>query len=163
MYDMTVASRMGQSPEDILEAKNNLSKQRWIDFENNYPEYIPMFEEEPLDNLPDDIPEPDAEWLRFYGVKRGHHSNATGGFTSTSNLAMMNYKLLSYIDEISPRPILFIIGNRAHSKVFSETAYENALEPKEIYTVDDAEHIDLYDRLDKIPFDKLEEFFKEMN
>ncbi len=162
MYDMTAASRMGQSPEDILEAKNNLSKQRWIDFENNYPEYIPMFEEEPLDKVPDDIPEPDAEWLRFYAIKRGHHSNAVGGFTTTSNLAMMNYKLLSYIDEISPRPILFIIGDRAHSKVFSETAYENALEPKEIYTVADAEHIDLYDRTDRIPFDKLGEFFKEM-
>ena len=94
--------------------------------------------------------------------KRGYHSNATGGFTSTSNLAMMNYKLLSYIDEISSRPILFIIGDRTHSKVFSETAYENALEPKEIYTVADAEHIDLYDRTDRIPFDKLEEFFKEM-
>ena len=163
MYDMTFASRMGQSPEEIFETKKNISKQRWIDFENNSPEYIPMFGEEPLNEVPDDIPEPDAEWLRFYALKRGHHSNATGGFTTTSNLSMMNYNLLDYIGEISPRPILFIVGDRAHSRIFSEHAYENALEPKEFYEVKDAEHIDLYDKIERIPFDKLEEFFKEMN
>ena len=74
---------------------------------------------------------------------------------------MMNFRLLDYIDEISPRPILFVVGDRAHSKFFSENAYKAALEPKEIYVVDDAEHIDLYDRRDRIPFEKLEQFFSE--
>ena len=83
----------------------------------------------------------------------------SGGFTTTSNLAMMNFPLLAYIDEISPRPILFVVGDRAHSKFFSENAYAAAKEPKELYTVADAEHIDLYDRRDRIPFDKLAEFF----
>ena len=72
---------------------------------------------------------------------------------------MMNFKLVDFIEEISPRPILFIVGDRAHSKFFSENAYKKALEPKELYVVKDAEHIDLYDRTDRIPFDKLEEFF----
>ena len=58
-----------------------------------------------------------------------------------------------------PRPILFVVGDRAHSKFFSENAYTAALEPKELYEVADAEHI-LYDRTDRIPFDKLAEFFR---
>lgn len=74
---------------------------------------------------------------------------------------MMNFPLLAHIDEISPRPILFIVGDRAHSKFFSEDAYAAAQEPKELYVVEDAEHIDLYDRTDRIPFDKLESFFKD--
>ena len=62
---------------------------------------------------------------------------------------------------VCPRPILFIAGDRAHPKGFSERAYELAMEPKELYIVEDAEYIDLYDRVDRIPFDKLESFFKE--
>lgn len=73
---------------------------------------------------------------------------------------MMNFKLLDYVDEISPRPILMIVGDRAHSKFFSEAVYEKAAEPKELFVVGDAEHIDLYDRIDRIPFDKLENFFR---
>ena len=68
---------------------------------------------------------------------------------------------MDYIREISPRPILFIAGDRAHSKGFSERAYEMAAKPKELYIVEDAEYIDLYDRVDRIPFDKLDIFFKE--
>jgi len=162
MYDMTVAARAAfDSREKIFEAKDALSRQRWVDAENGYPEYIPAFPEEPLDAVPEGMQEPDAEWFRFYAVKRGHHPNARGGFTTTSNLSFMNYDLLAHIDEISPRPILFIMGDRAHSRFFSEKAYAQAEEPKEIYNVEDAEHIDLYDRVDRIPFDKIESFFKD--
>lgn len=162
MYDMTAASRlMMDSKEKIFAAKDALSRQRWVDVENGYPEYVPTFPEEPLGAVPEGMGEPDAEWFRFYAVKRGHHPNARGGFTTTSNLPFMNCKLLDYIDEISPRPILFIMGDRAHSRFFSENAYAAAAEPKEIYNVEDAEHIDLYDRVDRIPFDKLESFFQE--
>lgn len=161
MYDMTVASRLGMDEKAIAQKKETLSRQRWTDAENGYPEYIPFFPDHPLDEVPADLEEPTAEWFRFYAVKRGFHPNARGGFTTTSDLAFMNFRLLDYIDEISPRPILFIIGDRAHSKFFSEDAYAAAKEPKEIYVVEDAEHIDLYDRVDRIPFDKLESFFKE--
>lgn len=161
MYDMSVASRMMQTPKQIQEVKEKLAQQRWIDFENGKPEYIPSFPEVPYEKVSEGVEEPAAEWLRFYAVKRGHHPNARGGFTTTSATSMMNYRLLDFIDEISPRPILFIYGDRAHSKFFSDEAYKKAKEPKEIYVVKDAEHIDLYDRVDRIPFDKLDDFFKK--
>lgn len=160
MYDMSAAVRGGQDPAALQAVKEQLSAQRWVDAENGYPEYLPGFPERPIDEVPINIPEPNAEWMRFYALKRGHHPNARGGFTTTSVLTMMNFPLLAHIDEIAPRPILFVVGDRAHSKFFSEDAYAAAQEPKELYTVTDAEHIDLYDRTDRIPFDKLAEFFK---
>lgn len=159
MYDMNAASRLGMDKAAVQAAKERFARRRWVDAENGYPEYLPSFPEQPLAEVPADIPEPGAEWMRFYAVKRGHHPNARGGFTTTSGLAMMNFPLLSYIDEISPRPILFVVGDRAHSRFFSENAYAAAAEPKEMIVVEDAEHIDLYDRTDRIPFDKLADFF----
>lgn len=72
----------------------------------------------------------------------------------------MNYQLLNHIATISPRPILFAMGESAHSRFFSENAYAATAEPKELYIVPDAEHIDLYDDVNKIHFEKIEEFFK---
>ncbi len=162
MYDMSAAARMSMTREEILEMKNALAAKRWEDAENGYmPEYIPSFPETPLDAVPDGIGEPDAEWMRFYAVKRGHHERARGGFTTTSNIPFINYDLLSHLDEISPRPILFIVGDRAHSRFFSDEAFKKACEPKEMYVVGDAEHIDLYDRTDRIPFDKIEDFLNK--
>ena len=150
-----------EARKQILAAKQALAAQRWKDAENGYlPEYIPFFPEEPLDAVPEGIGEPDAEWFRFYALKRGHHVRARGGFTTTSNIPLMNFDLLSHLGEISLRPILFVVGDRAHSRFFSEGAYAKALEPKELYVVEDAEHIDLYDRTDRIPFDKIEAFLK---
>ena len=76
-------------------------------------------------------------------------------------MSFMNFPLMNYIKTISPRPILFIIGENAHSRYFSEDAYEMAAEPKELYIVPGARHIDLYDRTDMIPFDKLAAFFSK--
>jgi hypothetical protein len=73
----------------------------------------------------------------------------------------MNMPILSYIKEISPRPILFVHGERAHSRYFSETAYAAAAEPKEMVIVRGASHTDLYDRADVIPFDKFTTFFQQ--
>ena len=163
MYDISnVREMMNLTKEQIDAMKRQLAEQRWKDFENGEPEYIPAFPEEPY--AEEDLPETDPitnEWNRFYAVKRGHHPNARGGFTTTSNLAMMQFKCLDYISEISPRPILFITGERAHSKAYSETAYAKAAEPKELVVVEDAEHIDLYDNTDRIPFDRLEAFFRK--
>jgi len=161
MYDMSSAVRNLPDKETLQATKNRLSRQRWTDAEKGYPEYIPFFPEMPIDAVPAALEEPTAEWFRFYALQRGHHPNALGGFTSTSDLSFLNFRLLDYIDEISPRPILFIIGERAHSKFFSEHAYAAADEPKEMYVVADAEHIDLYDRTECIPFHKLTEFFTE--
>lgn len=161
MYDISASVRDSLDKETLEQTKERLSKQRWIDAENGYPEYNPYFPAEPLDAVPEGLGEPTAEWFRFYSLKRGHHPHARGGFTTTSDLAFLNYRLLDFIDEIFPRPILFIVGDRAHSKFFSENAFARAGENKEMYVVEDAEHIDLYDRVDKIPFDKLEDFFKK--
>ena len=164
MYDISnVREMMDLNEQQIYEMKKNLCEKRWKDFEKGEPEYIPAFPEEPYPNA-ESLPETDVitnEWNRFYALPRGHHPNARGGFTTTSNLAMMQFKCLDYIKEISPRPVLFIFGDVARSRSFSEGAYEKANEPKEIYIVDGAEHIDLYDNVEKIPFDKIEAFFKE--
>ena len=163
MYDITDSrGMMSLSKEDLDKMKDKLTQQRWIDFENGYPEYIPIFPEEPYKDE-NSLPITDLitnEWNRFYATPRGHHPNARGGFTTTSDLSMLQFSALNYIEEISPRPILFIVGDKAHSKSFSEKAYNKALKPKELYVVNDAEHIDLYDKTDKIPFAKIEEFFK---
>ncbi len=68
---------------------------------------------------------------------------------------------MTYIEEISPRPILIITGENAHSRYLSEDAYKAAKEPKELIVIDGAVHTDLYDKLDVIPFDTLANFFQE--
>ena len=131
---------MNLTKEQIDRMKHQLAEQRWSDFEQGQPEYNPSFPETPYPSV-EALPETDPitnEWNRFYAVPRGHHPNARGGFTTTSDLAMMQF-----------------------SRSFSEKAYEKAAEPKELYIVPDAEHIDLYDQVNKIPFDKLENFFKD--
>lgn len=163
MYDISFSTRGKDqmSSSQLQEMKERLSLQRWEDAKNGYPQYVPSFPLVADEKVPEDMPEAAAIWYEFYGVKRGHHPHARGGFTSTSELAFLNFRLLDFIDEISPRPILFIVGDQAHSKYYSEYAYKQAKQPKELYVVEGANHIDLYDRVDKIPFDKLEEFFKE--
>ena len=73
----------------------------------------------------------------------------------------MNMPLLTYIKEIAPRPILLIAGENAHSRYFSEDAYKAAAGQKELMIIPGASHVDLYDRLDVIPFDKLTAFFTQ--
>lgn len=160
MYDISgFANTMDH--EQWNESIANLAMQRWADVDNGKPLYVPSFPEEPADEVPADLAEPEAEFYEFYGLKRGHHPRARGGFTVTSNMAMANFQSLNHIAMIAPRPILFITGDIAHSRAFSETAYAAAAEPKELYIVEGARHIDLYDDITKIPFDKLESFFKE--
>ena len=164
MYDITdIRGMMGLSKDQLDKMKDDLAQQRWEDYANGMPEYKPSFPTKPYPRV-DALPKTDPitnEWQRFYAVPRGFHQNARGNFTTTSNQAMLQFSALDYIDEITPRPILFIFGDRAHSRSFSERAYDMANEPKEKYIVEDCEHIDLYDRVDKIPLAKLESFFKQ--
>ncbi|MGN6292292.1 MAG: alpha/beta hydrolase, partial [Chitinophagaceae bacterium] len=100
----------------------------------------------------------------YYRTPRGFHErslNSVGAWTATNALSFMNMPILSYIKEISPRPILLIAGENAHSRYFSEDDFKAASEPKELMIIPDAVHVDLYDRMDKIPFEKLDRFFKE--
>lgn len=161
MYDI---SGMGASMDNERRAVmlNGMGAQRWEDFENGAPAYTRNYPADaPLEELPAEITGLNEEWWTFYGLKRGWHPNSGGSFTNTSMLPFMNYSLLSHIDSISPRPILFITGDIAHSRGISESVYEMAAEPKELYIVPGAMHIDLYDDVEKIPFDKLEDFFRD--
>ena len=160
MYDTSrqMKDSIASDPQAALDA---LAEQRWEDVDNGYPEYIPSWPDHITEDVPEDLDPVMAEFYSYYATARGHHPNARANFTTTSQLGFINYELLGRIDTISPRPILFIVGENAHSRYFSDTAYENANEPKEMYVVPDAIHIDLYDRVDMIPFDKIEEFFKE--
>ena len=161
MYDI---SGMGTSMDNETRAAMlaGMTAQRWEDFENGAPAYTRNYPADaPLEELPEEITGLNEEWWTFYGLKRGWHPNSGGSFTNTSMLSFMNYSLLSHIDSISPRPILFITGDIAHSRGISESVYEMAAEPKELYIVPGAMHIDLYDDVEKIPFDKLEIFFRD--
>ncbi|WP_125143410.1 alpha/beta hydrolase [Clostridium transplantifaecale] len=158
MYDIS-AMRGTMSQEELSYRIDELSRKRFRDFEKGEPEYIPSFPETPADAIPEGLDSVGAEFFSFYGLKRGHHPNARAGHTTTSDLSFLNYQLLNHIDTISPRPILFIMGENAHSRFFSENAYAAAAEPKELCIVPNAIHIDLYDDIEKIPFSKMEDFF----
>jgi uncharacterized protein len=135
-----------------------LNEQRYADFEQNAPVLSQRGAPIGFADTTDPI---GREFGEFYSTPRGYHPNSITQFTLTSNMSFMNFPLLANIKTISPRPILFIIGENAHSRYFSEDACKEALEPKELYVVQNANHVDLYDKTDKIPFDKLESFFKE--
>lgn len=160
MYDI---SRMWKDTyaNNMKESLDKLGEQRWKDFESGTPEYIPSFPAEPVDKIPDNLDPVSAEFYSYYGLKRGHHPNARANFTTTSQLPFLNFQLLDHIDSISPRPILMIVGENAHSRYFSEDAYKVAASPKELYVVPKAIHTDLYDKVDIIPFEKIDNFFKE--
>ncbi|MDD3920147.1 MAG: alpha/beta hydrolase [Eubacteriales bacterium] len=160
MYDIS-AMRNAMKAEQLDATLTKLSIQRWVDYEKGEMDYLPSFPETPAESVPNGLDPIAAEFYSYYGLKRGHHPNARGAFTTTSQMAFFNFQLLNHIDAISPRPILFVMGENAHSRFFSENAYAAAAEPKELYVVPDAIHIDLYDRVDKIPFQKLTDFFTE--
>jgi hypothetical protein len=162
MYDMTRVMSKGYNDTVSLEQRTKhleqLSQQRWKDAENGTPAFQPPYNE---------LKGGEAQFLvdyhDYYMTKRGYQKrsvNSGNAWTQTTPLSFMNFPLLTYIKEISPRPILFIHGEKAHSRYFSETAYAAAAEPKELMIIKGANHVDLYDRMDKIPFDKITAFFK---
>lgn len=98
------------------------------------------------------------EFYDFYRTKRGAAATTTHP-TLTSFAKLLNFYSLADIKTISPRPLLFIAGENAMSLGFSEDAYQQADEPKELVKVKNAGHVDLYDRTELIPFAKLNDFF----
>lgn len=161
MYDITGmgASMAGEARDNMIAG---MCEQRYADAENGYAAFNPSYPADaPLAELPEGLEGINVEWQTFYSLERGWHPNAYAGATNTSMLSMMNFAALTHIQDISPRPILFITGDIAHSRSMSEEFYERAAEPKELYIVEGAMHIDLYDDVEKIPFDKLESFFME--
>ncbi|WP_262229521.1 alpha/beta hydrolase [Stenotrophomonas maltophilia] len=163
MYDMTRVMSKGYNdsvtPEQRTQTLEQLSRQRWKDAEAGKPAYQP-----PYNELKGGEAQFLVEYHDYYRTKRGYHArsvNSGNAWTITTPLSFMNMPILTYIKEISPRPILFIHGENAHSRYFSETAYAAAAQPKELVIVPGANHVDLYDQMDKIPFDRMADFFNQ--
>ena len=165
MYDMSRVNAKGYfdstTPEQRTQMLEQMSQQRWVDAENGTAALSGV-------GLPSEIKGDEPEFVQgyfnYYKTDRGFHPrsiNSNSSWTVTTPISLMNMPIMSYINEISPRPVLIIAGENAHSKYFSEDAYEAAKEPKELMIIPGKVHTDLYDRLDVIPFDKLETFFSE--
>ena len=103
----------------------------------------------------------DREFFAYYRTPRGQHPRSTTAMTLTSSAAMSHFSAFEHLDWISPRPVLFITGDQAHSRLFSEQAYQRASQPKELHVVPGVGHVDLYDRVNLIPWGKLTSFFTQ--
>ena len=165
MYDMSRVMSKGYYDKTTLEERTKmleqLSLQRWKDAEKGSPESGRRSNAEKLNG---DEPQFVKDYFDYYRTPRGFHPrsiNSNGAWTATTPWAFVNFPLMTFIKEIAPRPILIIAGENAHSRYFSEDAYKAANEPKELMIIPGAVHVDLYDKLDVIPFDKLETFFNE--
>ena len=117
-----------------------------------------------VDPLPDDAPQFVRDYYDYYKTPRGYHPrslNSNGGWARTSALSFLNTKLLSYSDEIRSA-VLMIHGEKAHSRYFSEDAFKRLKgDNKQLVIIPGASHVDLYDRVDIIPFDRIEKFFRD--
>jgi fermentation-respiration switch protein FrsA (DUF1100 family) len=180
MYDMSRSiSRSykdSYTPEQRKKVIDYLSQQRWADAEKgNYGlglHEVPFDEKDNLVKgnkvLPDALPEnPNpvlASFYNYYKTPRGFHPrsiNSTTAWTATTPMAFFNFPMMANLELISPRPIMLIAGENAHSRYYSEDVFKMASEPKDLVIVPKAYHVDLYDKTDLIPFDKLEAFFKQ--
>lgn len=163
MYDISRYVRDGlgdtQTPADRKALQEMIANQRWEDFETGRP--VLESRSAQLEALTIKDPEPVLrEFADFYVQPRGYHHNSLAQHTLSSNLAFMNFALLDHLEDISPRPILLLAGEKAHSRYFSEDVYQQAKDPRELVIIPGADHVDLYDRLDLIPFDKIQAFLE---
>jgi fermentation-respiration switch protein FrsA (DUF1100 family) len=165
MYDMGAVNRNALRHSQTLEQRKQAiaaaAEQRYAEFTGGETKYTSGTVHE----LTADTPAIQREFYDFYRTPRGEFTPAgespllTTHPTLTSNVKFMNFYPFNDIETISPRPMLFITGDAAHSREFSEEAYKLAAEPKELVIIPGAGHVDLYDRVNLIPFDKLESFF----
>lgn len=162
MYDMTRVTANGyfdsMDEKARYELKESLNKQRTEDFKNGtYAKAAGLPEK-----LTGEEPQFVKDYYGYYKTPRGFHQrsiNSNGNWTMTSSLSLINMPILAYSGEIK-NAVLMIHGEKAHSKYFSEDAFKKLKgDNKELYIVPGANHVDLYDNLEKIPFDKIEKFF----
>lgn len=166
MYDMGSANRDALNHSQTLEQRKQIiaeaAQQRYAEFTGGETKYTGGT----VLKLEANTHPIQREFFDFYRTPRGEYTpkgaskETTTKPTLSSNTKFMNFYPFNDIETISPRPLLFITGDQAHSKEFSEDAYKRAAMPKELVYVKGAGHVDLYDKTDLIPFDKLETFFK---
>jgi hypothetical protein len=167
MYDMGAANRNALKHSQTLEQRKQIiaeaAEQRYVEFTGGETKYTSGTVHE----LNENTHPIQREFYDFYRTSRGEYTpkgsspKLTTHPTLTSNVKFMNFYPFNDIETISPRPMLFITGENAHSREFSEDAYRLAGEPKELFIVPGAGHVDLYDRVNLIPFDKITSFFTE--
>jgi len=167
MYDMGAANRNGlrhgQSVEQRKQAIAAAARQRDVEFAGGPIQYTSGT----VHQLTQSSTPIEREFYDFYRTPRGEFTPEgsspllTTHPTLTSNVKFMNFYPFNDIETISPRPLLFITGELAHSREFSEDAYRRAAEPKALVIVPNAGHVDLYDRVNLIPWDRLQAFFAE--
>lgn len=164
MYDMTRVSAKGYNDSidenTRFEIKQSLNKQRIEDFKSG--------KYKGADGLPEKLTGKEPQFVKdyweYYKTKRGFHSrsiNSNGKWNITSSISLINQPILNYASEIKSA-VLVIHGEKAHSRYFGEDAFKKLKgNNKELLIIKDANHVDLYDNMEKIPFDKIEKFYKE--
>lgn len=179
MYDMSRSISRSYKDSYTLEQRHQvidyLSQQRWVDAASG--SYAVGYHEVPFDKngqivkgtrgLPETLPagaDPVlTAFFNYYRTPRGFHArsvNSTTAWTATTPMSFFQFPMAANIDMVAPRPIMLVHGADAHSRYYSEDVYKAAAGPKELVIVRGADHVDLYDDVKKIPFDRLEAFFK---
>ena len=165
MYDMTRVTANGyfdaeDSEQARFEKKKAMNAQRIEDYKSGSYALAGGV----VDPLPEDAPQFVKDYYAYYKTPRGYHSrslNSNGGWNVTSSLSFLNMPILQYSSEIRSA-VLLVHGEKAHSRYFSETAYSKLTgDNKELLIIPGANHTDLYDQIDIIPFGKLKAFFEE--
>ena len=165
MYDMTRVSANGyfdseNTAEARYEKKKAMNAQRTEDYRRGSYALAGGV----VDPLPEDAPQYVKDYYAYYKTPRGYHPrslNSNGGWNITSSLSFMNMPLLQYSQEIRSA-VLLVHGEKAHSCYFSRDAFQKLTgDNKELLIIPGASHVDLYDRMDVIPFEKLKRFFEE--
>lgn len=163
MYDMTRVTARGyndsMSAEDLYKMRQDLNNQRTKEAQG-----APIAEAAGLpDKLTGEEPQFVQDYFNYYKTKLGFHPrsiNSNGHWNVTSALSLITQPILAYSDTIKS-PVLMIHGEKAHSRYFSEDAYKKLTgDNKKLMIIPGANHTDLYYKMDVIPFDKMEQFFK---
>ncbi|RGN68951.1 alpha/beta hydrolase [Streptococcus anginosus] len=164
MYDMTRAAAKGYfdsvDADERYKNRQNLNNQRTLDYKNGYYALAGGV----VDPLPEDAPDFVKDYHAYYKTDRGYHArslNSNNGWNVTFGLSFMNMPILQYADEIRSACLL-VHGEQAHSLYFSQGAFEKLKgDNKELFVIPGANHTDLYDKMNIIPFDKMQKFFED--
>ena len=165
MYDMTRVSANGYFDSEDSKVQRNskraaMAKQRTEDYRKG--EYTRAGGV--IDPLPEDAPKFVKDYHDYYKTSRGFHprsGNSTDGWNVTSVLPFINFKFFEYADELESA-VLIVHGDQAHSYYFGKDTFAKLKGAnKQMLTVKGANHCDLYDRVDIIPFDEIAAFYSE--
>lgn len=163
MYDMSRVTANGYFDAMDSDARYELRKQLNAQRTEDYVNGSYALAGGVVDPLPEDAPQFVKDYHAYYKTARGYHKrslNSNGGWNKTSALSFINMPILSYSSEIRSA-VLMLHGEKAHSRYFSEDAFKKLQgDSKELVIIPGASHVDLYDNLKMIPFDKIEQFMR---